>query len=70
MIKVFPFTYYDAEQGIRREGAGMCTERQIKGMRDKDPSKDHQILESRAIEIDESELSETGRYFPPTEDKN
>ncbi len=63
-IKVYPFRYYDAEQGIRREGAGMCTEEKIKEMRKNDPTKDHQMIESGAIEIDESELNETGRYYP------
>ena len=67
-IKVYPFTYYDAEQGIRRDGNGMCTEEKIKEMRKNDPTKDHQIVESRAIEIDESELNETGRYYPPDDD--
>ncbi|MCK2149614.1 hypothetical protein MYE70_11150 [Marinobacter alexandrii] len=69
-IRVFPFTYYDAEQGVRREGAGMCTEESIRGMREKDPTKDHQVIESRSIEIHESDLSETGRYYPPPADQD
>jgi hypothetical protein len=67
LIKVFPFTYYDAEQGIRREGAGMCTEEKIKEMKKNDPTKDHQIVESRAIEIDTADLNETERYYPPND---
>jgi len=67
-IKVFPFKYYDAEQDIWLEGRGMCTEETIKRMREKDPTKAHEAIEPRAIEIDESELSETGRYYPPAEE--
>ena len=66
-VKVYPFTYYDAEQGIRREGAGMCTEAKIAEMKKNDPIKDHQIIDSRGIEIDASELNETGRYYPPSD---
>jgi len=67
-IKVFPFTYYDAEQGIRREGAGMCTEEKINKMKNSDLIKDHQFVESCGVEIDESELTETDRYYPPIGD--
>jgi hypothetical protein len=37
-------------------------------MKNKDPTKDHKIIESRAVEIDESELNETDRYYPSTKD--
>ena len=67
-IKVYPFIYYDAEQGIQIEGSGMCTGIQIDEMRKKDPSKNHQMIVSRGIEIDDSELSGTDRYYPPDND--
>ncbi|NOX28248.1 MAG: hypothetical protein GXP21_08730 [Gammaproteobacteria bacterium] len=68
LIKVFPFTYYDAEQGVRQDGAGMRTKEKISEMKKKDPSKDHQIIESCAIEIEMSKLNEIGLYYPPSED--
>ena len=65
IIKVFPFTYYDSEQGIRLPGSGMCTEEKVQSMRENSIEKDHQIIQLRGIEIDESKLAETGRYYPP-----
>lgn len=67
--RVYPFTYYDKEQGARFYGTGMCSEELILQMRKKDESKDHEIIWSEGIEVDESELTETGRYYPEWSDK-
>ena len=64
-LKVYSFHYYHAEQGDRRMGSGMCTRDAIRQMREKDPTKDHRAIESSEVEVDESELTETGRFHPP-----
>ena len=46
-------------------GSGMCTRDAIRQMREKDPTKDHRAIESSEVEVDESELTETGRFHPP-----
>ncbi len=67
MVKVYPFTYYDAEQGSRFYGKGMRTEESINKMREKDKSKDHEIIWSKGIEVNETDLNETGVYYTPDE---
>lgn len=64
-IKVYLFDYCDAEQGVRVMGSGMCTREAIRQMREKEPTKKHRAIESSEVEVDESELNETGRFHPP-----
>lgn len=64
-IKVYSFDYYAAELGVRVMGAGMCTSDAIRQMQEKDSAKDHRAIESSEVEVDESELTETGRFHPP-----
>lgn len=69
-IKVYPFTYYDAKEGVRIYGSGMRSEESINKMREKDKSKDHEIIWSKGIEVSESELTETGVYHAPENNEN
>lgn len=65
--KVCSFDYYDPEQGVRVMGSGMCTRDAIREMREKSPEKDHQAIESSEVEVDESQLTATGRFHPPNQ---
>lgn len=64
-LKVYSFDYWSQEQGVRVRGSGMCTSDAIRQMREIDPAKDHRAIESSEVEVDELQLTETGRFYPP-----
>lgn len=61
IITVYPWTYFDEKNGIRREGKGMVTEDMVAGMGDK--VRDPKIDSTAGVQIDDSELTQSGRYY-------
>ena len=60
-IIVYPFTYYDPQQDIHERADGMCTEERIARI------EGATIIRSLPKQIDDSELTQSGRYYEPPE---
>ena len=61
IITVYPWTYYDEKNGIRRAGKGMVTEDVVAEMGGK--VRDPNIDNTAGVQIDDSELTQSGRYY-------
>jgi hypothetical protein len=62
-ITVYPFKYYDPKNGIYKMGSGMATEETISKI------EGAIIIRSEAIDIDDSELTQSERYYEPATDE-
>lgn len=61
IITVYPWSYYNEKQGIREMGEGLVTEDTIARMGDK--VRDPKIDINAAKHVDDSELTQSGRYY-------
>jgi len=67
-IDVYSFDYFNLEHGCRFPCRGMITKEKLSELKQEYPEKEYQIFTDSRVEIDESKLSETGRYHPPADD--
>jgi hypothetical protein len=62
-ITVYPYTIYNPKNKSHGLAKGMCTEDVISKI------KDSKAIRESAINIDDSELTQSGRYYAPSQEE-